>query len=163
MEANPNYNKEKLYKAIAGNSEYYKNRYRQLRDRIPAAIYNDKKRLENISYLERNPEKKCEWQKRRAARQKLLRAGARATRRDLPVGVLNNSAPSRARDLLLELTKLAPKLSDDARLEAIAEAALLVLETAISPAEAMKQATRTVRKQESFLRYAKPLEDCFWL
>jgi hypothetical protein len=76
---------------------------------------------------------------------------------------LINAAPSPARDLLAELTRLAPRLEEDTQLEVIAEAALVVVETGATPPLAIKQATSSVLRDLGRLWQAKPLEDCYWL
>lgn len=66
-------------------------------------------------------------------------------------------------DLLIRVRVAVPSYYDRAtRDEMIGEAVMLALEGA-SVADAVKAAVKAVNKVEAPGRYAKPIEDCFWL
>ncbi|XYD07454.1 hypothetical protein R1A27_20315 [Methylobacterium sp. NMS12] len=140
------------------------------RQREYALRFPEKRRqklLKDQQRRRKNPKQyaaKLEAERQRKAR---VRAAERAQRQstELPTGsvLLTASARAPGRDLLARIYGAVPShLPPSLRSEIISETALLVLEGAELPA-AVAQASKSVRKNASQLRYTKPIEDCFWL
>lgn len=78
--------------------------------------------------------------------------------------VLVTASPrTKGHDLLAAVSCAVPEhLPWDVRQDIIGEAILLVC-TGTALSEAIAQATKMVRKDGAMFRYAKPIEECFWL
>ena len=84
---------------------------------------------------------------------------------ETPTGsvLLTSSFRAPGRELLAEIYAAVPaRLPPALRMEIISETAVLVLEGA-DLRTAVAQATKGARRDENRLRYARPIEDCFWL
>lgn len=96
------------------------------------------------------------WRER--SRRQMVRRREREGRARLILGYRQNG-----QDLLIRVRAAVPSHYDRAtRDEMIGEAVMLALEGA-TVADAVKTAVRAVNKVEAPGRYAKPIEDCFWL
>lgn len=109
----------------------------------------------------RNPEA---WAKH-FARNRAQKARARGNAVSQPTGSVLVTASPRGDgyDIFSRIHAAVPSnMPPSLRAEIISETAVLVLEGAEISA-AVTQATKSVRKNGSRLRWAKPIEDCFWL
>ena len=113
--------------------------------------------------LRNNPRR---WAAKLAAKRGYKSAGgAGSYAADLPTGsvLLTASLRTPGRELLASVYAAVPtNMSPATRMEIISETAALVCE-GLQLSEAVKQATKTVRKNAAQLRYTKPIDDCFWL
>ncbi|WP_411904177.1 hypothetical protein [Methylorubrum thiocyanatum] len=119
------------------------------RDKVRA---KDKERYYDLKH--NNPEKLKEYRKTFYAKH-IKEEKAKMRRR-----VWKRAKPAKARQLMLDLYKFAPQIPS--RDEIVAAAALLVLEGA-EIKEALKKATTQTLNVEYQQKYAKQIEECFWL
>ena len=130
-----NYRKKKREEDGDKQREYERNYYAKLKEKDPEKV----KAINRKKYLS-NPERY-----RRADRRRIWR----------------KAKPYKARKLLLELQRLAPRY--DNRDDIISEAYLLVMQ-GYKIEDALKQAKTTANRFNNELRYnTTNLEDCFWL
>jgi hypothetical protein len=113
-------------------------------------------RAKHHRLVREQPERmRARWQ-----RQEATRRACATPRVPMAGNVYANAAPSPWRDVLLQVARLAPRIDDHD--EIVSEAVLYVVE-GMDIENAISKARTKVLRGQSMYRYAKPIDDCFWL
>jgi hypothetical protein len=140
-------------KRLAAQRRYRESHLEKVRGYFTTDTYRERRRVLDRLSRKLNPEA---WRER--YRRQEVRRREREGRRRLILGYRQNG-----QDLLTQVRTAVPNHYDRAtRDEMVGEAVMLALEGA-TITDAVKAAVKTVNKVEAPGRYAKPIEDCFWL